>query len=890
MTMRPDLHADVVRRLQQDYGFKPKGNWLQQGKCPECKGRELYTKADSPWVLWCGRKNKCGAEIHVKEIYRDLFENWSERYPATEVNPHAAADAYLMHARAFPLKRLEGTYSQEWYQDRERNIGTATVRFPLPNGSWWERLIDRPERFGKMKARFAPKKSMHGHWWALPDSAADAGEIWLTEGIFDTVALELAGVTSRALLSCNNYPEHALSELAKACTEAGRERPRLVWALDDGAAGKLYMRKWHERATEEGWKSRAAYTPDQGALKQDWNELWMRGRLDANARDEALYQGDLLLAPSAMAKALLMYKHDARASFHFGYADRLFWFDYNDAKYRKAREALDAKDETTDLSEEEKRDRALAESGTVAELANCYPQALYYQANAQTDESWYYYRVSFPHRGAPIKNTFTASQLSSASEFKKRLLAIAPGAVFTGTTFQLDRLFKHSLFSIKTVETIDFVGYSRQHGCYVLGDVAVRDGQVYVVNEEDYFDLGKKLAVKSLNQSVGLTINRLQDEYNAGWLDMVWECFGAKGIVALAFWFGSLFAEQIRAKQKSYPFLEIIGEAGSGKSTLVEFLWKLVGRSDYEGFDPSKSTMAARARNFAQVSNLPVVLIEGDRETDTAKQKSFDWNELKTAYNGRSVRATGVKNSGNETREPPFRGSIVIAQNAEVSASDAILQRIVHLSFDKASHTSRTSQLAKQLERMPVEQVSGFVLRAAQREAKVMEVLEANAGDYAEQLLRSAEIKSVRVAKNHGQMMALVDGLRDVVGLTEAQWAAAHAALFTMAVERQVAINADHPYVQAFWELFDHLNGSVRDTESGLDHSRNADYIAVNLVEFEARVHRAGLSVPGGDMTELKKKLSSSRHRKFYAANKAINSFITSSTKKCWVFKREAGE
>src|SRR5690606_33234996 len=99
-----------------------------------------------------------------------------------------------------------------------------------------------------------------------------------------------------------------------------------------------------------------------------------------------------------------------------------------------------------------------------------------------------------------------------------------------------------------------------------------------------------------------------------------------------AFWLGSLFAEQIRANQKSFPFLEIVGEAGAGKSTLIEFLWKLCGRRDYEGFDPSKATLAARARNFSQVSNLPVVLIESDRDQDQgAKQKQFDWDELKTA-------------------------------------------------------------------------------------------------------------------------------------------------------------------------------------------------------------------------------------------------------------------
>jgi len=142
----------------------------------------------------------------------------------------------------------------------------------------------------------------------------------------------------------------------------------------------------------------------------------------------------------------------------------------------------------------------------------------------------------------------------------------------------------------------------------VLGGVAVRDGAIYRVNDEDFFDIGK-LSVKSLNQSVALAINDDAHGYRPEWLGHVWTAFGARGIVALAFWFGALFSEQIRATQKSFPFLEIVGEAGSGKSTLIEFLWKLFGRADYEGFDPSKASLAARARNFAQVAGLPVVLL-----------------------------------------------------------------------------------------------------------------------------------------------------------------------------------------------------------------------------------------------------------------------------------------
>ncbi|MGO1072688.1 toprim domain-containing protein [Lysobacter sp. CA199] len=878
--MRQELHSEVSRRLLGDYGFKAQKDWLREGKCPECGKRELYTRADSPWILRCGRLAKCGAEIAIKDIYRDLFESWSDRYARTETNPNAAADAYLQFSRGFDVKRLRGLYTQETYHSREVNQTSATVRFALTCGSWWERIIDRPERFGKRKANFAYGKPYHGHWWELPDTAPDAEEIWLTEGVFDAYALELNGLSARGLLSSNNYPEHALAALLEQRKAAGLSRPTLIWALDGDASGRSFTKKWIERARSEAWDCKAAQIPQHGSGKIDWNDLHQRAKLTDKDRETYLYEGALLVAESPVAKALLMYQRLERKEFHFGFENRLFWFKLDLDRYEKARRALEDADKG--LSEQEMREQALRESGGVIEIANCYPSALYYQANALTDESWYYYRVSFPHKGKPLKNTFTAGQLSSASEFKKRLLAIAPGAVFTGSTQQLDRIFKESLFSIKTVETIDYIGYSREHGCYVLSDLAVKDGNIYELNEEDFFEFGR-LSVKTLNQSVSLSINRDRSDYRSDWVDMIWKCYGAKGLVALAFWFGSLFAEQIRAAQKSYPFLEIIGEAGSGKSTLVEFLWKLVGRRDYEGFDPSKSTIAARARNFAQVSGLPVVLIEGDRDSDTAKQKAFDWNELKTAYNGRSVRATGVKNSGNETREPPFRGSIVIAQNAEVMASDAILQRLVHLKFDKGAHTPETKKLAEELERMPVENVSGFILAATKREQKVMDILTERAGEYADQVLGLKEVSSVRIAKNHGQMMALVDALRVVVQLTNEHHSAAHDALKSMAAERQRAINADHPFVTAFWELFEHIDGNLN--AESINHSNDATLVAINLIEFAERVAKRGLHLPV-DLTELKKHLRTSRLRRFVDV-KTVRSKVDQKTRKCWVFQHE---
>lgn len=902
--MNDDLHRDIIARIERDFGLKAKGDWLQQGECPSCGKRELYVHAEHPWVLRCGRLSKCGAEHHVKELYPDLFERWSERYQVTPEAPNAAADAYLQSARGFDLARIAGWYAQESYWDHQLNIGSATVRFPLPannaGAGYWERIIDQPQRFGKRKATFNGK--YQGTWWTPPGAESGkyaGGEIWIVEGIFDAVALLHNGISAAAALSCNNYPDKSLKALAEACATAGEKRPSLVWALDGDKAGRGYTRKHVARSRDEGWDASAAQIPQTGKGKLDWNDMHQRERLTPKHLDDYRYHGALLTAESAHEKALLIYSHAGYNAFHFDFDNRFFWFELNLEKFGKAQDAI--KKAYDDLSEKEVRERAMLEAHTLREIANCHPTALYYQANTLTDESWYYLRVDFPHDGDPIKNTFTGSQLSSASEFKKRLLAIAPGAVFTGSAAHLDRWLQRQLFGIKTVQTIDFIGYSRDHGAYVFGDVAVKDGKQHELNDEDYFDIGR-LSVKSLNQSVHLTINPELKDFKIEWVNLLWRCFGAKGVVALAFWLGSIFAEQIRAEHKSYPFLEVVGEPGAGKSTLIEFLWKLLGRRDYEGFDPSKSTLAARARNFAQVAGMPVVLIEGDRSgEDKAHAKGFDWDELKTAYNGRSVRSRGVKNGGNETYEPPFRGAIVISQNADVSASDAVLQRIVHINCDVSAHTPATKAAAEKLERMAIEDVSGFILKAALAAGTIMAGFSAAADKYEKTLQSSPDIKNLRIVKNHAQLMALVDALPGVVPISEDQILAARDELVAMAVARQQAINSDHPLVQEFWEIFDFLEGSDSDTDGTnvVNHSRGEGLIAINLNHFVQVATDRRQQIPA--IPDLKRVLRTSRARKFIDY-RSVNSVINAqfnisnarcdgkmpprpSTVKCWVFK-----
>lgn len=883
---KTDFSSDIIKRLIADFQFKEQNGYLRQGICPHCKKKELFTSLDKPYVLRCGRENKCGGEVIVKEHYADLFDNWSERYQRSESRPHAAAEAYLREGRGLNTELIAGCYSQESYH--QKGIGSATVRFTLPGGAYWERLIDQPERFDR-KANFGGRYA--GQWWSRPaQDLAGQKEIWLVEGIFDAISLNQNGVTAVSLMTCNNYPDKALQALAGLYDSS--PRPVLVWALDRGQAGERAIRKHVERCRAEGWTSKAALPPD-GKKKADWNDLHLQGKLTAKDLDTYRYYGALLIARSASDKALLMFNRTERHEFHFEYDSRLYWFKLDVDRHMKAVERIQMAD--PDLDERDAKAKALKESGAVAEIANCYPTPLYFQKSEATDEAWYYMRVDFPGGLPPVKATFTAAQLSSASEFKKRLLHVAKGAVYTGNTNQLDKLAKQDLPRIKEVNTQNFIGYNKEFGAYVFNDVAVHNGTLYPLNDEDYFEM-RSLSLKSLSASPHLALNPDLAAFDPGWSADLWRAFGVKGYIALAFWLGTLFAEQIRAVQKSYPFLEVVGEPGSGKSTLLEFLWRLSGRPDYEGFDPSKSTPVARARNFAQVGNLPVCLIEGDRTLDSAKQRAFDWDELKSLYNGRSPRAVGIKTNNNETYEPPFKGAIIIAQNANTDGSPAFLERIIHLHTDRRDQTPQTKAAAEALERYPIESISGFVLLAVLKEQEIMERFFTRFVTAEAEVLAVMPSQHIRIIKNHAQLIALLEALALVLPLESRHIEETKNVLLKMAPERLKAVQAEHPLVQEFWEVFDYLDSVV---PGGINHAREPGEIAVQFSHFqeEASHHRQSHA----DIKEIKKLLegAKSRHilrkgavrsRVYEAYNRQLpadSPARRSEVQHCWVFKAQ---
>ncbi|WP_241668756.1 hypothetical protein [Stutzerimonas nosocomialis] len=117
---------DVVKALEQDRELdfaSINDKYLQKGVCPSCGERKLFISRAKPYQLKCNRENECRYEEKTRERYSYLFENLSERFPKTEANPNATADAYLQRNRGFDTAKDEGLVQPGAAQAEGRELG-----------------------------------------------------------------------------------------------------------------------------------------------------------------------------------------------------------------------------------------------------------------------------------------------------------------------------------------------------------------------------------------------------------------------------------------------------------------------------------------------------------------------------------------------------------------------------------------------------------------------------------------------------------------------------------------------------------------------------------------------------------------------------------------------
>jgi len=653
----------------------------------------------------------------------------------------------------------------------------------------------------------------------------------------------------------------------------------------------------------------SAVMTSAGESKKDWNDLYKANRLTDKDMDEYRYLGSLEMATTYREKAQLIYQHRSQDYFIFTYRNRTYAANVDQTVYKKGQSMywsgmakLD-NDHMTEEQIKESREQAnqhqLSEADShafnqaakIREIATFTMHFLYFQQPDNGEDGQYFLRLRFGNGSDEQQLPFTGKTLSTAGDFKKAAMHKAPGAQFVGNQSDMDKLYRAWMTHIpKVVRTLDFIGYDKETKAYVFNDYAVYQGKLIELNDESFFQL-KKIGVKTM-VDIKQTINTT---YNPKWLDDYIQAFSVKGVVALSWWFGCLYVEQIRQLSRSYPFMEVVGEAGSGKSDMVDFLWKLLGKEG-ESFNPNASTLPGRTRKMAEVSNLPVVFNETDNEQVAADHhlKRFNWDEQKDLFDGEFGRVTGIKSQDNSTKKPRFKAGLMIVQNIPVNASEAITSRIVHLEFDRSHHSPAGRQSSDKLNMMSPNECSAFLIHALKQEANVLDTFKTKLSFYRDKLMANDKVKLQRIVENHAKLLALLDCLKAVLpDIPTTVMEEAKTLIETMAETRQDSLNEDHPIVQQFWAQFDYMDTRVRelpegkhiDEEHQLNHSVTPDTsIAVNLEHFhqQCKLH----DLPIIDNKELRRKLPGSKKPK-YKKNETTHSKLLRKSIRCWIFERQ---
>lgn len=906
-----DLNPQIIELLKSEFEMKEDGKYLR-GRCPDCQKKELWTWLDKPGRVQCNRTNKCDFNATTKELFPELFEKINDRYKPTGENPNATADAYMALVRGFELAPLKGWYEQGSYWHPQGDKGTATVRFFLDEERtiMWERLIEDvtiTDEDGELETRNKNFKGLFkGLWWQPPGMTIEKGDtIHWCEGILDAIALNMSGFKAVAIMTSGMFPDKAIEpHLGQGVT--------WVIALDNDKAGRKFLQKHADRLRDMNEKVAAALTSASEA-KKDWNDLHKAGRLTEANMAEYRHLGQLELATSYREKGRLIYEHKTHDYFIFTFRDRTYSANVNQAEYKKGRDKYfcsligqdfehlsehdlkELKQQITEEQTEKANDHAFGQAAKIREIATFTMQFLYFQQPDNGEDGQYFFRFRFGNGADQQQLPFTGKTLSTAGDFKKAAMHKAPGAQFVGNQFDMDKLYRTWMANIpRVVRTLDFIGYDKDTDAYVFNDYAVQSGQIIELNSESFFQL-KKSGIKT---EVDIR-QRLELKHNPKvWLDDFITAFSVKGLVALSWWFGCLFAEQIRKSYRSYPFFELVGEAGSGKSDLVDFLWKLYGKEG-ESFNPNASTAAGRIRKMAEVSNLPVVFNETDNEkaAEDKHLKRFNWDEQKDLFDGQFGKVMGIKSNDNSTRKPLFRAGLMIVQNIPVQASEAIMSRIAHLNFDRSHHSLDGKYASDRLNMLSLADCSGFLAHAVKHADRVMPHFHKKLDIYKKRLQNNKAIKLQRIVENHAKIMAMADCLKGVLPeIPDDLIKQAHELLENMASTRQESLNEDHPVVQQFWAQFDYLDTAIRELPSDgdsprhveekhqMNHSNTPDQlIAVNLEHFYQLCRQRDL--PTIDPKELRRHLPTSRKRQ-YKRNEVTHSRIEKRSVRCWIFER----
>lgn len=277
---------------------------------------------------------------------------------------------------------------------------------------------------------------------------------------------------------------------------------------------------------------------------------------------------------------------------------------------------------------------------------------------------------------------------------------------FFGNGYHLKKIMANWMNSEVNVNSIEIMGYNREHDIYVFSNGVFTDSNKFIsVNEAGIADLpdrGEKYYIPSFGLANINNPDFDQDRkflFIAGslnfekWSSLYYDAFQTNGGIGILYLILSVFWDIIMEEVGFFPFLFLFGAFGTGKTKLVEYLLRIFG-NDFKGISLGKSSSIGLSRTIASRNNSIFYLKEYTPETDLENQ-----DLLLCAYDG-AGRATGIKSNDNRTRVSQVKSAIILDGNHLPTSKTAVLSRMILLNAENNKYSVEQQKAYNELEAM----------------------------------------------------------------------------------------------------------------------------------------------------------------------------------------------
>lgn len=698
MSFAQDTHVEVRRLLLADNSKARERDGKINGiNCPDCGKPEAYAYADKPNVVMCHRFDKCGTKTSAREIYPQLFADFTKRFPITELNPVATAEAFLQ-SRGLDSSRFE--FSQGTVIENGKTFPTVNFSF---DDVIFKRLIDykgsNKTRLSKYKRKYFATKSVSG-----------AREVYVVEGILDALTLEQVGIPAIATLSSGHNPE--------VCFSRGVD---YILAFDNDKAGIKAAKVLRGYLNGEGVNYKVKLPPKG----KDWNDLLVAGDLSTAKKIDTLelcaWHGALAMASNALDYFKIFSKKQKY--------NRVI-FEFNLQTY-KGSFTVDKDGDPDEHKASRILDCVLNIAFSIEDASLEYESRISHIIKAESS------------REGVNNIRLRGGDFSATSDFKSKLLQYR--LLYFGNGHDLTLLAEY-LFNKRPIKVRECpaLGYEPASDCFVFTKFLYdKNGKYYAIDNDGYFHHHKLKPFSGQDKS----INRIDDIDVGQFIADLYNAYGDKGLLALGFWVSTTFSHHIFDKFGFFPFMSFHGDPHCGKSDLTTTLNRCF-YIDSEGLPMSSgNTKKGELRVMSQKSSMVTAMLEGRKD-----KVRFDYDSILPLYNRNSLQVRAQTTNDNQVHDLKFSGSLAFVQNIEQFVSKPAKERVVSIKFSQEG-LNDTYEAWKHLKTYSPEQLAGvghFILSNRSHFEKSINSVIEDTADY----LRDQGVGIDRVAKNHAVSFA----------------------------------------------------------------------------------------------------------------------------------------